>query len=297
MRAKRSKPLTEEQKQQARVLRARGLTLAQIARELETTESIMRRISDMPELTPEQIRAIRRDVWERGLAKIPQDPTKLPRKDAERKKSRELRADGFSIPEIAEQLKVSKGSVSVWVKDIELAPEQRKILLAKSGGILGNQALAKKSREKRLLSQEQGRKKTSELWKMGCVMYWAEGAKAKNVVSFSNTDPYMLKFFVGFLEKELDIKKDQFRPQINVYLEDEREIDGITTYWSELLEIPKEGFIKPQINNLPSSSSGKKKGRHPYGCLQLRVSSTDAVQQIYGGIQEIFGFIEPKWLA
>lgn len=45
------------------------------------------------------------------------------RKDAERLKARELRAQGWAVPAIAVELRVSKSSVSLWVRDVPVLPE------------------------------------------------------------------------------------------------------------------------------------------------------------------------------
>ena len=52
----------------------------------------------------------------------------------------------------------------------------------------------------------------------------------------------------------------------------------------------------PNINPLPTSSSGLKKNRLPYGVCTLNVHSTELVQHIYGATQEYAGFEEPRWL-
>jgi transposase len=53
-------------------------------------------------------------------------------KTEERLLARELRAAGRSIKEIEQQLLVSRSSVSLWVRDVELGPEQRARLIEKA---------------------------------------------------------------------------------------------------------------------------------------------------------------------
>jgi len=47
---------------------------------------------------------------------------------AERVRARELRSDGRSVGSIAAELGVAKSSVSRWVRDIALSPEQHAVL-------------------------------------------------------------------------------------------------------------------------------------------------------------------------
>jgi hypothetical protein len=33
----------------------------------------------------------------------------------------------------------------------------------------------------------------------GCMLFWAEGSRNRNTLCFTNSDPAMVRFFVGFL--------------------------------------------------------------------------------------------------
>jgi transposase len=59
-------------------------------------------------------------------------------KTEERQRARELRASGWSVKEIERHLGVSRSSVSLWVRDVQLNEEQRRRLSEKtSKGQLG----------------------------------------------------------------------------------------------------------------------------------------------------------------
>jgi hypothetical protein len=73
-------------------------------------------------------------------------------------------------------------------------------------------------------------------------------------------------------------------------------IDQIEGHWLEQLELPRSCLRKHAINPLPTSSSGAKKHKLPYGVATLALNSTEIVQHIYGAIQEYAGFDEPRWL-
>ena len=53
-------------------------------------------------------------------------------KTDERRRARELRALGWSIKEIEQRLGVSRSSVSVWVRDVALGPNERRLLVEKT---------------------------------------------------------------------------------------------------------------------------------------------------------------------
>lgn len=77
-----------------------------------------------------------------------------------REQARQLRAQGISIIQIAKQLGVSKGSVSVWVRDIHLTDEQIQELV-KNKGITNGQRIGStvnqhKALARRRIWQEEG---------------------------------------------------------------------------------------------------------------------------------------------
>ncbi len=53
---------------------------------------------------------------------------------------------------------------------------------------------------------------------------------------------------------------------------------------------------KHTLNHYPTSSSGRKRNKLPYGTCSLAVFDSRIVQHIYGAIQEYGGFEEPRWL-
>ncbi len=106
----------------------------------------------------------------------------------------------------------------------------------------------------------------------------------------------MLRFFRHFLSDCLDVAADRFTVSIHVYLGNGLSLAEIEDHWLEALELPRSCLRKHSINPRPTSSSGKKKNRLPYGVATLSVHSTRIAQHIYGAIQEYAGFDEPRWL-
>jgi transposase-like protein len=84
-------------------------------------------------------------------------------KTAERIEARRLRRDeGRSIKDIARRVGVSQSSVSIWVRDIQLTPEQHGRLQEANGlhfrQILAHAALAERHRQRRTAAQMEGRR-------------------------------------------------------------------------------------------------------------------------------------------
>jgi hypothetical protein len=129
------------------------------------------------------------------------------------------------------------------------------------------------------------------------MLYWAEGAKERNQVKFVNSDVSMLRFFLRFLRECLDVSVKDCRLRLNVYTNNGISLEEIERYWLDALNLPTSCVRGHVVNHYPTSSSGKKRRRLPYGVCSLTVArSTRLVQHIYGAIQEYAGFEEPRWL-
>jgi hypothetical protein len=129
------------------------------------------------------------------------------------------------------------------------------------------------------------------------MLFWAEGSKRRNTLTFSNSDPAMVSFFVRFLRKCFDLAAEDFRFSINVYLSAERSIDDVEQFWCLQLGLTPAQARKHLTNHFPTSSSGKKVDKLPYGVCTVSVNrSTWLVQHIFGAIQEYSGVDQPQWL-
>lgn len=211
------------------------------------------------------------------------------------------------IKRIAARLGVSPGTVHAWTRDITLTPEQR---ARNAAGPTGPQnpaqirrrveAIRHGAREKRREYQTEGRRRARDgdaLHRAGCMLYWAEGSKQRNSAVFVNSDRPMVQYFVRFLREALGIAPDEITVRLNVYLTNGLTLREVEDHWLWALELPRASLRKHAINHAPTSSSGARRHKLPYGVCALRVKrSTRVVQHIYGAIQEYAGFEEPRWL-
>lgn len=213
--------------------------------------------------------------------------------------ARQLRSE-YALPmkEIAARVGASQSSVSLWTRDIVLTPAQhaRNLDLAKKRR---GKAWAAINRRRRLEYQEEGRRRARQadrLHQAGCMLYWAEGAKNRNVVCFANSDVDMVRFFSRFLIESLEVSIEDFTLRLNVYTGNGLSIEEIENQWLTALSLPRSCLRGHVVNHTPTSSSGRKKGRLPHGVCQIRIRSTRLVQHIYGAIQEYGGFEMPEWV-
>jgi hypothetical protein len=218
-------------------------------------------------------------------------------KTKERTLARELRQQGWGIKQIAAELAVSVGSVSKWVRDVELTAAQQAALQSHKvhTGAQAKGATANRDKwlQKRQEAQHIGRlvaQKGSRLHLMGCMLYWAEGAKNRNNINFVNSDVVMMQLFMRFLREELHVSDEDVA--LHIHCHDESQIVHVEQFWPQILGLPSSCLRKTIVKK----GSTTRRNRLPNGICSLRVYSTDLVMQIYGAIQEYGGFDNPEWL-
>jgi len=216
-----------------------------------------------------------------------------------REKAREMRQQGKSLNEIADELGVAKSTLRGWVRDIELTHDQIEALKERQylygAQNLGAKANRDKARKKRRYSQQIGRERAkngSLLFALGCMLYWAEGAKKRNVLYFVNSDPNMMLLYMRFLREELDVEDASCALNIHCHTRDEVEIHRIEQYWLNLLRLPETCLRKTQIKK----GSDTRKNILENGVCAVGVYDTELTHHIYGAIQEYGGFDNPDWL-
>jgi predicted transcriptional regulator len=218
------------------------------------------------------------------------------------RKAQKLRAQGLSVREITRRLDVSKSSVSRWVRTVRLTKEQQEELTRKSGAchLNGSAVNKEKAQRNREQWQKEGREKVvsgSTLYCIGCMLYWAEGAKNRNTIRFGNSDPDMMVIFVRFLRDELGIDNSEMTIRLQCHVDSFEEVSNIEQFWLNTLSLPKTCLRKASVNRRPISA--KHNGKHrraPYGVCKIEVGRTDLIQQIFGAIQEYAGIAGKKWL-
>jgi hypothetical protein len=207
------------------------------------------------------------------------------------------------MKEIAKLVGCSLSSISSWTRDIELSPEQCSRLRSRNPSING-QLVAAANRERGLVRrrafQTTGRmhsRERDELHIAGCMLYWAEGSKGKNAVLFVNSDPVMVRYFVGFLRRCYSVPDEAFRIDCNLFADHAERQREIEHFWLETLDLPFSCLRKSTVNVYSKYSKKKRQGRLPYGTVRVCVHSTAIVQSIFGAIQEYGGFERPEWLG
>ena len=141
-------------------------------------------------------------------------------KQRERAAARELRAQAWTLREIAEELGVSRSSVSVWVRDVEFMPRPASHDRSTARRREPNALQRRKQREidELLLAgvHTVGNLSPREFLMAGIALYAGEGAKRDGMVRFTNSDPRYIAFFCSWLSNFFHIDEDRMR--VRLYL-------------------------------------------------------------------------------
>jgi hypothetical protein len=193
--------------------------------------------------------------------------------------------------------------VSVWVRDIELTPEQHAALalrnVAYNRQMSGTWKQAAHRRAQRGEYQEHGRALACSgdpLFVAGCMLYWAEGARHRNSLRFTNSDPEMVRVFVRFLRERFDIEDAAFSLTCNLFADHLARQHELERFWLDVAGLPESCLQKSSVNVYSKYSEKKRRNKLPYGTCRITVRRTWLVQAIYGGIQELGGFTRDAWL-
>ena len=184
------------------------------------------------------------------------------------------------MPDIAAELGVSRGSVSLWTRDIEVVVRRRASPRAPN-----SLQRAKQAEIDTLLAE--GRARIGELSERdlliaGAALYAGEGAKADGKVVFANSDPLMMAMFCAWLRTCFDI--DERRLRFRLYLHEGLDLGVAETFWSESTGIPTSQF---QAAYRAVADPTRRSSKHPMGCASVIYCRSRTHRAIMGLVQAL----------
>ncbi|MBL7150286.1 MAG: hypothetical protein ISS84_01555 [Candidatus Pacebacteria bacterium] len=207
-------------------------------------------------------------------------------------KAIKLRKQEMSYSQIKKKLKVSKSTLSLWLRDYPLSKERiRELRDCNEQRIEKYRETRRKNKEKRLQETYEIQKKLvlplnkREIFVAGLLLYWGEGTKYRmDGLSISNTDPSIIKFFIYWLNKILDIPKEKMTVRLQLY--NDMNIQKEINYWSDTLKIPLSQFAPPYIKKT-SISRINHKGGFGHGTCNVRINNTPIAEKIFMSLKAI----------
>ena len=199
-----------------------------------------------------------------------------------REQARKLRQSGLSYSEICETLgvEIPKSTLSNWVTDVLLTPEQHQRIAQKEregairgrkGGLWGGAAGWNREQKRRRLEvvryraeliAEQLVENNEALMLMASALYMGEGAKGEKYFSIGNSDPKIIQVWLAVLRRTFEIDENKFRCQLA--LTEGMNEEALKRYWAEVTCIPLHQFMKTSFRK---NSGGRKREGYKGVCI------------------------------
>ena len=214
-------------------------------------------------------------------------------KSIEKLQAIKLRSLGKSIKWIANNLKVSPGSVSLWCRDVKLSRQQINQLEKQGKDPLYGRRLeyAQKQRRDRIEKTERlriegvkevGSLSRREILLVGTALYWAEGYKKDSQVGLGSSDPEMMRLYVKWLTDCFGYTLDDLLFRVTFNIDHKYREEDIINYWSKQFEINPDKFQKSFYQKVKWKKQYDNPGDY-YGVLRIRViRSIDLLRKIKG---------------
>jgi hypothetical protein len=263
--------------------------LAAETRRLRTEEGLStREIQQRLALTKTQLRE-----WLRGVP--PPEWTRRPNaKDQQRERARQLRHDGWSVPEIAVEIGVARSTAFRWTQDIPLDSDSERAQLRRERSKRMTDARWGKFRQERDQRQADvhaaaqatiGSLSDRDLLLLGAAIYWSEGSKSKpwrrsDKVVLVNSDPALLAVFLRFLES-IGIDRSAIWYRLSIH--ESADAEAAVTWWSETLGLPPDRFQTTTLKRHVPRTNRRNTGDEYHGCLVLSVPKSREVYWLLEG--------------
>jgi hypothetical protein len=198
-------------------------------------------------------------------------------------RARELRAESWTLDDIANELGVAKSSVSLWVRDVEFTPSPRRTSARKRSP---NKLQRAKAAQIADLDAE-GIERLGELndqafLAAGAALYAGEGGKTDGCVQFSNTNAAMVALFCRWLRHFWRI--DESRMRARLYLHEGLDLEAAVAFWVEVTGIPHHQFIAPYRAD-PDQS--RRRAKHVFGCIAITYSCSRTHRAVMGLVRAL----------
>lgn len=217
-----------------------------------------------------------------------------------KEKAISLRKKGLSYSEILKEIPVAKSTLSLWLRSVSLAKRQKQRLTEKKLAAIRRGGLAKRNQRLKLTNDIITHAKAQiqnisqkDLWLMGIMLYWAEGAKEKDYrpgspVIFSNSDPNMIRLFVIWLKECLIIEDDSIIFEICIHENYKQQIHDVIGFWAHITKYSSLKFDKIYYKKHNMNSLRKNQGVNYRGLLRVRIKkSVNLNRKIKGWIEGI----------
>lgn len=213
-----------------------------------------------------------------------------------------LRKKGLSYREILKHVPVARSTLSVWLRDVPLAQKHRRRLSEKQR--LSALRGARSRHAQRIMRTEEIHRAAArditgisdrELWLMGIMLYWAEGAQEREErpgsgVWFTNSDPHMIKIFLKWLLKICNVPKSSVNFEVTIQGPHAYMQEHVIAYWSYITGFKKSAFSRVHFRQRHVQRKRKRSAAYQ-GILKIKVKESSALnRKITGWIRAIYAY-------
>ncbi len=193
-------------------------------------------------------------------------------------RARQLRAQAWTLQEIATELGCSKSSASLWTRGVDFTPRPHsRGHPSQRPHPLHLKKLAEIEECRQWAFDVVGDLSDRDLLMAGIGLYAGDGSKTGKEVKFANSNPALVRVFCDWLRMTFDI--DESRLRVRLYLHEGLDLEAATSHWAEILEIPAHQFTKPYR---PRPRHGHRHTKHPYGCAHVTYACARTHRKVLG---------------
>jgi hypothetical protein len=223
------------------------------------------------------------------------------KKTVEKERAIALRRKGKTYSDILRSISVAKSTLGLWLKEAKLSvPENQKFTEAKrlasfrGGQIRKNQRIERQNDIIHKSKLEIKNITLRELFLIGVILYWAEGAKEKeyrpgSVFEFSNMDPKIIQIFLAWLVQVCKISKNMIVFNIFLHQTHKYRVAEVKKYWSKITGYNIHNFSTVYWKKNKLKTNRKNTEEKYYGVLKIKVKrSSSLVRKVAGWSNGIF---------
>jgi transposase-like protein len=217
-------------------------------------------------------------------------------KDDLKQRAVALRAEGWSVPDTAQKLGVSRSTAWLWVRDQPLDKDGERARAGADRRAAGvrlswTRRLADTDQQRQAAHQAAadrvGSLRDDDLLKIGAIMYWCEGTKAKpwagmsERVSFTNSDPGLIRIFLRFLVA-LEVSRDQIRYRVAIH--ETADAADAVHWWAGIVGADPSQFQRTTIKRSQPATGRYNTGDAYRGCLTVSVLGSRQIYWLIEGV-------------
>ena len=211
-----------------------------------------------------------------------------------KEKAINYRKRGYSYNMISQEMGLSKGTLSDWLREIPYKPNKeviKRIGLArmKSANFRHEQRMSDIVNMRNLAKKDIGKLTKRDLWLLGIGIYLGEGSKLYEHIRVINSDSGIIKITMRWFREICGLSDENFAPRAYTY--PDNDVNETVRYWSKITGISKKQFRTTQIDRR-NNKSGKKKRKLPYGTLHIQIRSCGKKELGRSLHRRIMGWIE-----